>query len=287
MARTVEQVQAQIESYLQAQFTALSIPIDTTKWSKRNIFRLLCYVFAVCTAYLEQLMDSFKADIEAQISKVSAPSALWIQNQMFLFQYSATSPQILQISDGVPSYPTVDATLRIITACSVASTVPNVVSIKVAKSNPFTALTTEEKAAAQNYINQKGGVGVIYNVISLAPDQMYINADIYYKGQYSAVIRANVIAAINSYFTILSQNNFNGVVRISDIENAIKTTEGVNDVVIKNVRARDNATEFAQGINLVVDTTIIYRSWNTVAGYVISETTTNYTLNDSLNFIAE
>lgn len=287
MARSVDIIQQQIQTELVANMAAIGIVIDTTKWSKRNLLRLLCFIFAVCTNYVEQLMDALKSEVETIASKSVAATSAWIQSQMFLFQYSATTPQVLQISDNLIQYPTVDATLRIITACSVKSNTPNVVTVKVAKGSPFVALTTNELAAAQNYINLKGTEGIVYRIISGNSDKLYIAASIYYDGQYSATIQASVISAINSFLQNLFVNNFDSSLKVTDIESAIRGVTGVNDVVLNNVSVRDDATPFANGILLVSDSKTTQRLWVPIAGYVAEETTSGKTFTDSLIFIAE
>ena len=287
MARTVAAIQTQIETELVANFAAVGVTIDPTKWSKRNMMRLFCYIFAVSTAYLEQLMDVLKTSLEATASQSAAASPLWIQAQMFDFQYSATDPQIIQLINTVPQYPVVDATKRIITACSVTSTTPNEVTIKVAKSDPFQALATAELSAAQGYINYLGTAGINYTVVSLDADRIYIDANIYYQGQYSSVIQANVIAAIDAFLQNLSITNFDGSLKMTDLENVIRNVQGVNDVVLVNVRGRAAADPFANGIDLILNQKVVQRLWNTVAGYCIQEDTTGKTFADTLNFVVE
>jgi len=288
MARTVAAVQTQIETELVAAFAAVNVTIDPTKWSKRNMMRLFCYIFAVCTAYLEQLMDTLKTSLEETASQSAAASPLWIQAQMFLFQYSATDPQVIQLINTVPQYPVVDSTLRIITACSVTSTTPNEVTIKVAKSDPFQALTAlTELAAAQGYINYLGTTGINYTVVSLDADRIYVDANIYYQGQYSSVIQANVIAAIDAFLQNLSITNFDGSLKMTDLENIIRNVQGVNDVVLVNVRGRAAADPFSNGIDLILNQKVVQRLWNTVAGYCIQEDTVGETFADTLNFVVE
>jgi len=288
MARSISDIQTQINTELVAAFAAINITIDPTKWSKRNMMRLFCYIFSVCTAYLEQLMDVLKLSLEKTASQSAAASGLWIQAQMFAFQYSSTDPQVLQLVGTIPVYPLIDVTLRIITACAVKSTASNEVTIKVAKGNPFVKLSpSTELAAAQGYINQLGSAGINYTVVSLDSDKLYVNADIYYQGQYSAVISANVIAALNSFLQNLSITNFDGSLKMTDLENVIRNVTGVNDVVLLNVRGRADTDSYSAGINLILNKQTQQRLWNTIAGYSSQENTTGYTFADSLNFIAE
>lgn len=287
MSRSVSDIQNQVVTELVSNLATIGVTIDPTQWSKRNILRMICFTFAVCAAYIEQLMDALKLSIETTASQSAAASSLWIQSQMFAFQFSLTDPQILQLIDTAPQYPIVDNGLKIITACSVTSTAPNVVTIKVAKENPFIALTDLERASAQGYINQKGTAGIKYNIESKNADKIYINADIYYQGQYSAVIKNNVIAAVNTFLQNLSITNFNGSLKITDLEAIIRNVSGVNDVVLLNVRVREDSVSFSSGIDLILNQTTISRLWNSVAGYISEETTTSKTFTDSMNFIPE
>lgn len=283
MARTIDTIQAEIIATKEAQPELAGL----TSTSKRSIWYLWTYVIASCIAIFEQLLDSFLTKVEKQVSQSAGASILWLQAKMFEFQYDANIPQIVQLIDTVPQYPVVDPTKRIITACSVNSNVSNQVIIKIAKSNPYTALTSTELSSAQGYINVIGAAGIIYNVISLNPDKLYVDADIYYQGQYASIIQTNMIDAINNWLQTLSTTNFDGSIKMSDLEGVIRNVAGVNDVILNNVRGRDDASTFAAGIDLILNNTLVQRQWNTVAGYTIQETTTGKTFADSLTFIAQ
>ena len=283
MARTIAQIQAQIVATKQAQPELAGL----TSTSKRAIWNLWTFVIATCIGIFEQLLDSFLTSVETQVNASAGASILWLQAKMFQFQYDATTPQVVQLINTVPQYPVVDATKQIITACSVTSSLSNQVTIKVAKSNPYVALVSAELTAAQSYINTIGAAGITYTVISLNPDKLYVQASIYYQGQYSTVIQQNVIAAINSFLQNLSITNFNGSMKISDLEGVIRNVAGVNDVILNNVKGRDDASTFANGVDLVLNNTVISRQWDTVAGYIVQETTSGNTFADSLIFIAQ
>ena len=288
MARSTEEINSYIVDNLVTQMATIGITINPITWSRRNMLRAICYTVAICQGLMEQLQDLFQQNIEATVAKAYAGSAPWIQDKMFKFQYSATDPQVVALIDLVPTYPVIDPTLRIITACSVTSTISSEVTVKVAKGSPLTALVDgTELAAAQSYLNIIGIEGINYVAVSLQSDKIYIDADIYYAGQYSAVIQANVINAINAFLQGLSITNFNGNLKMTDLENEIRNITGVNDVVLKNVRGRADADLFAAGIDLILGTAVIQRQWVTRAGYIGSETDTGHTLIDSLNFIAE
>lgn len=281
MARSISEIQTSMLDAIAAD-SVLSTLLTST--SRRAIFRLFTYVVAVAINGLEQLIDIFKAEVEA--IAVAAPPATpaWLQDQILKFQYSATNPQVIQLINFAPAYPVVDETLRIISRCSVTTNLSNSVLIKVATGEPPAALSSLQLAALQSHVNEIGIAGVIYNVTSEDSDKLYVQASVYYDGQYSAVIAANVVEAIENFLAAIP---FNGQMKISDLEEAITGVEGVNDVVLVNVKARSNSIPFSSGSFLVQNQQTIGRLWSTVAGYMVGETTTGNTLADSLTFIAE
>lgn len=254
-----------------------------TSISKRAYFNLLTFIFATCTFLLESLIDIFKTSVEATAAGAAPASQAWMQAQVLKFQYSPVVPQIVQLINFAPAYTTVDPTLQIISRASVVTTVAGAVLIKVATGNPPGALNSSQLSALQDYVDTVGAT-IDYTVSSSAADELYIQADVYYQGQYSAIISQNVILAINTYLANLP---FNGQLKVSDIELTIRNVQGVNDCVLKNVSARTDAEPFVDGIFLVQDEQWISRMYSTVAGYIIGETTSGDTLADSLNFIAQ
>lgn len=281
MARSISEIQTSMLDAIAAD-SVLSTLLTST--SRRAIFRLFTYVVAVAINGLEQLIDIFKAEVEAIAAAAAPATPAWLQDQILKFQYSATNPQVIQLINFAPAYPVIDELLRIITRCSVTTNLSNNVLIKVATGEPPAALSAPQLAALQSYVNEIGIAGVIYNVTSEASDKLFVEANVYYDGQYSAVISANVIEAIENFLAAIP---FNGQMKISDLEEAITGVEGVNDVVLVNVKARSNATAFGSGSFLVQDQQTIGRLWSTIAGYMVGETTTGNTLADSLTFIAE
>ncbi|MEB0262922.1 hypothetical protein [Mucilaginibacter sp. 10I4] len=246
----------------------------------------MTFVFATAMFLLESLIDVFKTEVETIASTAAAASSGWMQNQLKLFQYDVITPQIVQLINFAPSYPVVDASKRIISRASVVTTLAGNSIIKLATSEPPQALSALQLSAAQSYVNAIGAT-VSYLCVSSPADQIYINADVYYQGQYSAIIKQSVIDAINNYLANFSNVSFNGALKVSDIETTIKNVTGVNDSVLRNVITRSDATPFANGTYLVQNSQYISRIYSSQAGYIVSETTTSHTLADSLNFIAQ
>ena len=287
MSRSVSNINNYIVSNLVVNFATIGITINPVLWSKRNLLRQICFTVAVCQAYLEQLQDVFKQELEATVNKAAPASTAWVQDKIFKFQYSATNPQVIALVDTVAVYPVVDTTLRIITACSVTTDISNSVIIKAAKDNPLAALSAQEIASAQGYINTIGIAGINYLVQSLSPDKIFIDAQVFYQGQYASVIQANVINTILSFLQNLSQANFNGALKMTDLEAVIRNVTGVNDVIINNVRGRAATDLYSAGIDLILSTAVLQRQWLTIAGYIAQEDTINKTFADTLIFTAQ
>lgn len=278
MARSISEIHAGLIADFQAQ-PELAAANST---SNRAVWRLFLYVQAVGIMLLEQIIDVFKAETEDKISKAIPNTAAWLTDRVFKFQYSSTNPQVIQLIDLVPQYAVYAPELQIVSRCSVVSTLSNRVIIKVAKNEPPVKLTAPEVSALQDYVTTIGAVGVTYSATSTDPDRIYIKADVFYSGQYSSVISDSVQAAINNYLASLP---FNGQIKVSDIEIAIRSANGVSDCLISDLIIRGSATPFASGTHLIQDKTTISRIFQSIAGYVVAEDTVGQTLDDSLTFV--
>lgn len=280
MARSIAQIQAEMdaEQALQTGLSGLNSPSQTA------IYTLWKYIISSAIWAHEKLWDLFKVELETIVDNAPIGTDSWVQAQAFKFQYSATDPQIVSLVNFVPSYPVVDTDLQIITRCSV-KTLPNkVVSVKVAKSDPPSALSATELSSFKGYLDDISFAGVQYNAVSLASDKLYLDAEVFYNGQYSTVISGNVIAAINNY---LSNIPFDGYVRVSALYDAIQSVAGVTDVIINDMAIRADATAFGSKTYLVQNNATIFNKYPTFAGYVVEETTVSNTFVDKLTFTPE
>lgn len=278
MARTIAQIQADMIAQIQAtpELAAANSP------SKRALWRLWTYIVATAQATEEQLNDAFIAQVESIAATTPPGTPAWLQNKIFQFQYNEDDPQIVQLNPTTfaPEYPVINTDDQIISRCSVVSGALNTVNIKVATGNPPAALSTDQLSALSSYVNYIGFTGLNYTVTSNPADQIYIQADIYYMGQYAAVILNNLTTAIQTYLAAIP---FNGILKLSDLEIAIRNVAGVNDIVFKNVAAHADATTISGATYLVQNNTLLLPSWQTQAGYIIPETTTGYTIAPALN----
>jgi hypothetical protein len=291
MARNIATIFQQIVQAYVANAAAVGITIDPTQFSLTNIQQLWANTVASAEGIEEQLYDSFISDVEAIVAAAAVGSPQWIQSKVFQFQYDAVNPQIIQLINGVPQYPQIIPEDQIITRCSVTPGTFNSVNIKVATGNPPMALNSPQLDALRSYINPPNGLGIAgitYNVSSNNPDQLYCQVDVYYLGQYSAIILTNLTTAFNNYLTQISnQPNFGGLFKLSDLEGALRSVAGVNDIAFKNVSARKDSVAFGSGTPLVNNYTELSPTWQMVAGYMIGETTSGQTFANTVNLIAQ
>lgn len=274
MARTQNAIYTDIlAAYVARVYSETGITIDPSQWSLYDLQQYLLWVAAGGMAVEEQLWDAYRLDINALIAAAAPQSAPWFQAMMFKFQYDATTPQVLVLDTTTMTwaYPTVDANLCPVAYCSVVPGTLGTTVIKIADSTPA-ALSSTIVSAAQSYVNVIAAPGLYYNVVSLDSDKIYMALDVYYIGQYSAVIQQSVIDAIDAYFAGIP---FDGVMRLSDLEVAIKAVTGVSDVVFKEVQARADTTTVFSGTKLVDAYTTVSRQWQTVAGYCQTEPSPN------------
>lgn len=287
MARTIAAIYNQMTTDYAANAAAAGITINPAAWSMFNLQRLMFYTVATAIAVFEQLQDAYKAQLETAIATSPSGHPQWIQSKIYAFQYDPVTPQVIQLNTDNQTfyYPTPNKNLCIVTRCSVITDTLNRVNIKVAKETAPTPLAPEEISALQDYINTIGFAGITYSIVSTPSDRLFIQADISYQGQYNKnTVLNNVTNAIDAY---LANIPFNGILKVSELASAIKGAAGVNDILLKNVKARAAATLFNDGTYLVQNQTENMISWHTKAGYIAMEITPGNNLASTLNFISE
>jgi hypothetical protein len=279
MARSVDDIKLQMDTQQAAEsgLSSLNNPSQT------SIYQLFKDVVSFCINYFEQLVDTKKDETDAIVALAAPSTPTWVQAKVLEFQYSATNPQILSLVDYVPTYATTDTSLRIISRCAVITNNNRTAKIKVATGTTPVQLSGVQFSALDAYIDVILPVGLKYELINLASDKLYFEGEVYYDGQYINSIQDNVEAAINTY---LSNLPFNGAVYVSSLEDVIQSVDGVSDVKILNIKARQDATVFASASTVYnLSTGLNSRKWDTVAGYIVEETTGGETFADKITYI--
>lgn len=265
---------------------------DLNSPSQTAIYTLWKYIVAMASRILEILWDKKKAEFEAILATGVTPSIYWLRQKAFEFQYDALTPQIVQLVNTQATYVPIDITKRIITRAATNSSA-GLATLFLAKNDPPEKLTAPELSSIQGYFTSAGdgttqavGVGFagqsIY-CVSLDPDLLYLEATIYYNGQYAGTIVNDTITAIEAY---ISDLGLYPIMKTVDLVDVIQSVKGFSDIDIVNLSCRDAATAWLSGTDLVLASATLATSYTTSSGYMIGETTATYTLLDKLTFTA-
>ena len=278
MARTATEIQNEIILAVQADPTLSGL----TSPSSVAIWRLWAFVVASSMEVQEQLWDVFKADLE-QIAREAVPgTADWLQNRVLEFQYDATNPQVISVVNGKATYPTIDASLRIITRAAIKEQSNGRTLVKVAKDDGaggLIPLTTIEENALISYLDAIGFVGIPIDTSTQFPDRLRFQGEIFYNGQYvETTVKTNVIAAINAYLKSISLDEFDGKVVREQIIDAIQAVAGVTGIDTLNVSLIGRPSS----VPLTGSVVTITREYETAAGYIIEEDTAGNTFTDTI-----
>lgn len=268
-----------------------------TSTSLTAIYGLFAYIIAAVQNLFEQVWDNYLLQLESYANKSPGGSAPWIQQQAFIYQYDPSGAPATNtlsiIANGAVGYATVDESFRIVTRCAVNTTGSNEVTVKVAQSDSPAPISGLAFTQLDSYLTAKIPAGVNHTLISLDSDKIYIKGTVYFKPGFGGVAQTNVEAALNAFLKTLSiaavgsttPVNYDGIIKVADIIDVIKTTDGIDDFKLDELKCRANATAFAS-------TTTVYdllnainnRSYIMAAGYGVAEDTPTYTWADTISY---
>ena len=288
MARTFAEIKTEIKTEIRNYSGLDSFQFPEDGGSSLSVFNAFIDVSAAMILLTEVVFDAFQNTITLIADRAPSGNSQWLRQQMFNFQYT----DVIELDENyTPFYPVPDDAKKIITRAAVTERSGGGVNIKVAKGTPPTLspLTAGELQALKDYYygttlqEGVGFAGITANFISASSDKMKIAANIYYQGQYDeTTVKTNVIAAIDNFLATFADVAFDGTVFMIRLTDAIQAVQGVSRVEYTEVKGRDDATPYANAVN--VDFQGFYK---TVAGYVEAETETGQTLNDTIAMILE
>lgn len=276
MARTIATIKQGIIEEKNNYSSLSTILFAEEGGSTVGVLNNIADIMAININIFEQLQDAYKAELEDIAASAIPGTGEWIKEKVLEFQYDSSNAQYIQLIDLVPTYNSVDEDLRIISRVAVVENGNGRITVKVATGDTPGPLDASQITALEEYLDIIVPAGPIITVSSLDSDKLYVDADIYYDGQFVDSIQSDVEDAINAY---LEDLDFDGVVLVSKIQDAIQAVTGVKDVVINQVKARKDATLFASA-------TVVSRQWTTVSGYIVEETTSGQTFGDSITYTA-
>lgn len=230
MARTIEEIEAEIIAKI-AEYPTLTAVFTST--SNVSRWRLLVSVAAFVIWQLEQLFDILSIEIDARIAKAKPPTALWLIEQCYNYQYGYP----LIVEDGVLKYGVIDETAKIIKRASIKKET-GFAQLKVATldGSDVRALSPAQLTAFTYYVNEIIPPGSNIQLISLEADWLWLSMNIYYNPLYlPADVKTRVIAAINAH---IESVRFDGFFVKNAIIDAVQRVEGVNDVDLYSFQAK-------------------------------------------------
>lgn len=280
MARSTAEIKNQMvaEKNLQSNLSGFTSNSQTSRWG------LFLWVVAQTINIFEQMLDVFKSEVEAIQAEAKPGTEAWVRWMVRKFQYDAAVPQVAQLNTStlVVEYPVVNTTFQIITRAATQITSNKTVLIKVAKSDPPIPLAVGEVTSLQSYVSTWGIAGVNYSIVNEPADKIEVVATIFYDGQYNAVIQASVEDALTNY---LAQLEFNGIISVQDVTDAIQAVDGVLDVNLAQIKVRRDSISYASGTMLYqLSTGINGVQYQSYAGYITEETTATHTFADTLTY---
>lgn len=214
------------------QDSAEELAVDAVSGSKVAIWRLLLWLFAVGSWVIEVLFDRHSDDIDTRLSAKRPHTLRWYAEESKKFQYGYA----MQWMNDNYQYNTVDLNARIIHYAA-ASEKRGKVVLKVAKevSGAMSPLAVQELATFSEFWNKWRDAGVKLEIISQPADQvkifMTIIRDRLVLDASNNLLREPSMNPITNAIKAYSKSlEFDAILRLSHLVDAIQNAEGVIDV---------------------------------------------------------
>lgn len=257
MARTIKVINDDMIARVAADAT-LGAQLNST--STTAIWRLWCYIIAVCIWALENLHDIFKQDVNDKISLMKPHSLLWYAEKAKAFQYGYS---LVSESDYYDNTGLSEATILASKIVSYAAVVEQIrgVRIKVAKTSgsDLTFLTGGELSSFSDYMKRVKDAGVKLSITSTAADNLRVVLRVKYNalvlnstgGRIDGATITPIKDAIKNHLKNLP---FNGIFSVQSFVDVIQAVEGVEDLSADEVQTKYGALPFTSvNIDVVPD----------------------------------
>ena len=246
MARTIQQIKAAMTQQFMSDSvirTKYGITGDATfdnTFSKVSLESIWFSIVASAIWVLESIFDVFRADVEERISSSVMASIPWYHQVALEFQYG--DELIFDEKTQQFVYPEIHPDNQVVKFAAARDLGGGVLVLAAgadANGKPQ-KLSTAVLTAFEGYMNQRKPAGVIMEVESHAPDQVYVYAQVQYDPQ---LLNANgqlladtsvrpVDVAVDAY---LSNIVYGGVLNKTKLVDAIQGATGVIDLVLDRV----------------------------------------------------
>ena len=163
-----------------------------TSPSLTAVYNLWCFIVASAINLFEQIQDAYIITAEVVALQTPPATALWIQNQVFNYQYDSSgipATNVIVINpDFSVGYATKNAIFNIVTLCSVNTLPNNKVQVKVAQgtlTTGFTAVTGTAFTQLDGALTQILPAGITHNLVSQSADLVAVYGTVYYQNGFA------------------------------------------------------------------------------------------------------
>jgi hypothetical protein len=218
---------------------ANNLALDASSGSKVAKWRLWLWIVAVASWVIENIVSSGELTISAIVNGNRPHTLRWYEDQTRAWQYGH---ELAWLNDDHWGYATEDTAAKLAAAVSATETGNGQVTIKVVKevTGTLTPLSGLEQDSLDAYWARWKDAGVEILLVTTEPDQIKFNATVVRNRLILAsdgtLLRDSSVdpltAALADYMDAVP---FNGVIRVTDIEQAAKSAEGIIDFVISSM----------------------------------------------------
>lgn len=233
MARSVQEIQAQIISTIQA---TPELAVKLTSTSMSAIWRQFTYVVAVAHQTIESLWDAFRIEIDERIAQTRVHNRKWYKGKALDFQFGFTLGES-DVYDNTGYTDEEIAASKIIANAAVLRLVQNgygIVRIKAVKkvNDELAPLTEDEITAFRAYWDVVADAGTTVVATTGEADQLKARIDIYFDPQVLSSTGARLDGTddspvINGIKAFLKSQEFDGKLIRRQLENHLETIPGV------------------------------------------------------------
>ena len=187
-----------------------------------SIESIIFYVCAVAIWILENMFDTHKKEVQADLDARLPHTAQWYRNQVLAFEYNDSTP---------------------IAYCAV-NDYDNKLQIKIATGTEGNRTVVDEDSAnaLASWLSQNKDAGTKIVIVNENNDSIAMTVDVYYDALYLTSADNKVEEAVRNY---VSNLDFDGILTRNNLNSAILAVQGVKlcNITSCMVRYADNVPE--------------------------------------------
>lgn len=247
MARTLSEIQTSIINKIQENE---EVSQKLTSTSSAAIWRQIVYAVAFAVWTLENLWDIFRMEINTEMAKQRVHTKQWYRQKALDFQYGFPVVQDTDIFDNSGATDEQIEASKIIkqAACikMISASGYGILRIKVAREveDELEELTEPQLQAVKHYFDRYAvDAGTQLIVTSNQADDVKMVIDVYYDpllmaSNGSMIDGSGQSPTIEGIKAFLKSLSFNGAFILGDLQQKLRSIEGVKTVKIKEARSK-------------------------------------------------